>query len=180
MGRKTEDIREQLIPGIIIILGSPNSYEGELHNVAKQRCEKGIQEYLNHPTWKIALTGGFGEHFNKSEQPHAIYLQKYLIERGIAPEVILDPVMSTNTLEDASLTKPIIVKYNVEDILVVSSDFHYARARYIFESEYFDTNIRIRFSLSDTEESTCGFDLKSQKVHEKNALRKLKGRMQNK
>jgi len=169
---------KQLFPGIIIILGSPNSNEGELYPVAKQRCEKGIQEYLNHPTWKIVLTGGFGEHFNTSEKPHTYYLQNYLIERGIDPEVIIDSVMSTNTLEDASLSKPKIVRYEVDDILVVSSDFHYDRARYIFEREYSDTNIRIRFSLSHTDESTSGFDLKSQKAHEKNSLRRLKGRMQ--
>ncbi len=162
------------IPGIIIILGSPNSKEGELFSVAKQRCEMGIQEYLNHPTWKIVLTGGFGEHFNESEKPHAYYLKKYLIERGVAPEVILDSVLSTNTLEDASLTKPIVVKYNVGDILVVTSDFHYDRARYIFEGEYSDANIRIRFSLSNTDESSCGFDLKSQIAHENNSLRELK------
>ena len=167
-----------LIPGIIVILGSPNSKEGELFSVAKQRCEMGMQEYLNHPTWKIVLTGGFGEHFNKSEKPHAYYLKKYLIEQGVAPAVIVDSVLSTNTLEDASLTKPIIEKYNVGDILVVTSDFHYDRARYIFEREYSDTNIRIRFSLSDTDELTCGFDLKSQKAHEKNSLSLLKSRMQ--
>ncbi|MEA3480136.1 MAG: ElyC/SanA/YdcF family protein, partial [Bacteroidota bacterium] len=166
---------KQSIPGIIIILGSPNSEEGELYQVAKQRCETGIQEFLNHPSWKIMLTGGFGEHFNKSEKPHAFYLQKYLIERGIAPEAIIDSVLSTNTLEDASLSKPKIVKYNVNELVVVTSDFHYERARYIFEHAYSDTNIRIRFSLSDTDENTCGFDIKSQKAHEKNSLRKLKG-----
>lgn len=131
------------IPGIIIILGSPNSKKGELYSVAKQRCEKGIQEYL--------------------------------IERGITPVVIVDSVMSTNTLEDASLTKPIMVKYNVDDILVVTSDFHYDRAQYIFEREYSGSKIRISFSLCITDESTCGFDLKSQKIHEKNSLRKLQG-----
>lgn len=171
---------KQLFPGIIIILGSPNSSEGELYPVARQRCEKAIQEYLKHPAWKIVLTGGFGEHFNRSEQAHAFYLQKYLIGRGLAPEAIVNSVLSTNTLEDASLTKPIILNYHVEDILVVTSDFHYARARYIFEREYSDTKIQIRFSLSDTDERTCGFDLKSQKIHEKNSLLQLKGRMQNK
>lgn len=163
-----------LNPGIIILLGSPNSKEGKLFSVAKERCEKGLQEYLNHPTWEIVLTGGFGEHFNVSEKPHAYYLKRYLIERGVAPGVIVDSVLSTNTLEDASLTKPIVVKYNVGDILVVTSDFHYDRARHIFEREYSDTNIRIRFSLSNTDESTCGFDLKSQIAHEKNSLRELK------
>ena len=171
---------KQSIPGIIIILGSPNSEEGELYPVARQRCEKGIQEYLNKPGWKIILTGGFGEHFNRSKKPHAFYLQNYLMERGIAPEVILDLVMSTNTLEDASLSKQTVLKCNVEDILVVTSDFHYNRARYIFESEYADTNISIQFSLSDTDESSCGFDLKGQMEHEKNSLSLLKERIENK
>jgi len=169
---------KQLFPGIIIILGSPNSKEGELYNVARQRCEKGIQEHLIHPDWRIVLTGGFGEHFNTTEQAHTVYLHKYLTERGIAPEVIIDSVMSTNTLEDASLSKAVIVKYHVEEILVVTSDFHFDRARYIFEREYSDTSISIRFSLSYTDESTCGFDLKSQKAHEKKALNLLKSKMQ--
>jgi len=164
-----------LIPGIIIILGSPNSKEGELFSVAKERCEMGIQEYQNHPTWKIVLTGGFGEHFNESEKAHAYYLKQYLIERRVASEEIVDSVLSTNTLEDASLSKAIILKYNVSDILVVTSDFHYDRARYIFEREYSDTNVRIRFSLSKTDESSCAFDLKSQIAHEKKSLRELKG-----
>ena len=167
-------MQKQLLPGIIIILGSPNSEKGELYDVAKNRCEKGIEAYLNHPDWKIVLTGGFGEHFNKSEQPHAYYLKKYLIGRGIAPDIIIDSVMSSNTLEDASLTKPKILNYHVNDILIVTSDFHFDRARYIFEREYADTGIRIHFSLSETDENSCGFDLKSQKEHEKNALRRLK------
>ncbi len=97
------------------------------------------------------------------------------MERDVALAVIVDSVMSTNTLEDASLTKPIIVKYNVDDLIVITSDFHYDRAHYIFEREYSDPNIKIRYSLCNTDESTCGFDLKSQKAHEKKSLRKLKG-----
>ena len=134
----------------------------------------GIQEYRKHPDWKIVLTGGYGAHFNEAVKPHAYYMQQYLIEQGVPDQTIVDSVMSTNTLEDASLSKPIIIKYNVQDIIVVTSDYHYDRARYIFEQEYSDTNVRIQFSLSNTYESTCEFDLKSQKTHEKEALKKLK------
>jgi uncharacterized SAM-binding protein YcdF (DUF218 family) len=95
--------------------------------------------------------------------------------RGIDPVAIIDSVMSTNTLEDASLSRPIIEQYNVGDILVVTSDFHYERARFIFEREFADVKIRIGFSLCTTDESTCGFDLKRQKIHEKNSLKKLQG-----
>lgn len=162
-------------PGIIIILGSPNSKEGELYPVAKQRCEKGIQEHRNNPSWKIVLTGGFGKHFNDSDKPHTFYMQKYLIGKGIVPEAILDQVMSSNTLEDASLSRQIIMKYRVDSILVVTSDFHYDRARYIFEREYSGLKTRISFSLCITDERSCGFDLTKQKAHEKHSLRKLKG-----
>lgn len=159
--------------GIIIILGSPNSKDGQLYSVAKQRCDKGIQEYLNNPAWRIVLTGGFGEHFNESAKPHTYYLKNYLLMRGIDPAAIIDSVMSTNTLEDASLSRPIIEQYNVGDILVVTSDFHYERARFIFEREFANVKIGIRFSLCTTDESTCGFDLERQKIHEKNSLKKL-------
>ena len=164
-----------LLPGIIIVLGSPNSKEGELYPVAKQRCEKGIQEHMNNPSWKILLTGGFGKHFNESDKPHTFYMHKYMIEKGIAPETILDHVESSNTLEDASLSRQITMRYNVDSVLVVTSDFHYDRARYIFEREYSDLKTSIRFSLCTTDERSCGFDLVKQKEHEKHSLRKLKG-----
>ena len=168
------------IQGIIIILGSPNSKQGDLYNVAKQRCELAIQEYLKHPDWKIVLTGGYGAHFNEAVEPHAYYLHQYLIERGVPSRAIVDSVMSTNTLEDASLSKPTIIKYNIQNLIVVTSDYHYDRAQYIFEREYSNNNLRIQFSLCHTDENTCEFDLKSQKVHEEEALKKLKEITENK
>jgi uncharacterized SAM-binding protein YcdF (DUF218 family) len=121
------------ILGIIIVLGSPNSKHGELYNIAKQRCELGIHEYMKHPDWKIILTGGYGAHFNEAPKSHAYYLQQYLTERGVPNQTIVDSVMSTNTLEDASFSKPTIIKYNVQELIIVTSDYHYDRAQYIFE-----------------------------------------------
>jgi len=160
-------------PGIIIILGSPNSEKGELYNTAIQRCDLGIREYKNHPDWRIMLTGGFGAHFNTARQPHTYYLKKYLLDRSIPSEAIIDQISSTSTLEDASLSKPAILKYNVTELLVITSDFHHARAQYIFEQDFANTNINIRFSLCKTDEKNCEFDLESQKAHETKTLKKL-------
>ena len=132
-------------PGIIVILGSPNSDKGELYSVAKQRCELGIKEYINHSDWKILLTGGFGDHFNVTNKPHAHYLKEYLLTGGVPEQAILDFALSTNTLEDASLSKPIITKFNVQQILVITSDYHHDRAKFIFEQEFSDTNIHVNF-----------------------------------
>ena len=65
--------------GIIILLGSPNDEEGQLSSIGIERANCSIEEYRNHPDYKILPTGGFGEHFNKTDMPHASYAKHYLI-----------------------------------------------------------------------------------------------------
>lgn len=161
---------------MIIVLGSPNSPEGELYSVAKERCELALAEYAQHPDWKILLTGGYGAHFNTTGQPHAAYLKRYLVERGVPDQAFVEFAESANTLQDASLAKPIVLKYHVTEIVVVTSDYHLDRARYIFEREFADTGIHIEFTVSQTQAETCEFDLEAQKKHEREALARLRER----
>ena len=162
--------------GIIVVLGSPNSEDGELYSIAKERCELALAEYARRSDWKILLTGGYGAHFNTTDQSHAAYLRHYLVKRGVPSQAIVDFAESTNTLQDASLSKPIVLKYRVSEIVVVTSDYHIDRARYVFEREFADTEVHIEFSASQTEEEVCEFDLKAQKKHEQEAPAKLRER----
>jgi uncharacterized SAM-binding protein YcdF (DUF218 family) len=164
--------------GMIVVLGSPNSEDGELYSIATERCELALVEYKKRPGWKILLTGGYGAHFNTTGQPHAAYLRHYLIQRGIPSRAIVEFAESTNTLQDASLSKPIVLKHQLSEIVVITSDYHVDRARYIFEREFADTQVRIEFSVSRTDEQVCELDLKALKKHEKEALAKLKNRDQ--
>ena len=167
-------MQTETIQGLIIVLGSPNSDQGELYSIAKERCEAALTEYTQHPSYKILLTGGYGSHFNTSDQPHAVYLKKYLTSRGIPEDRFIEFAESANTFEDASLSKAIVLKYGVDNILVITSDFHRDRAKYIFEKEFAGTGVIIRFSVSQTDETTCQLDLKALKDHEQRALAKLK------
>jgi len=164
--------------GMIVVLGSPNSEDGELYSIAKERCELAFAEYAKRSDWKILLTGGYGAHFNTTGQPHAVYLRHYLVKRGIPSQAIVEFAESTNTLQDASLSKPIVLKYQVPEIVVITSDYHVDRARNIFEREFADTQVHIEFSVSQTDEEVCKFDLKAQKKHEQEALAKLRKRDQ--
>ncbi|HET9914514.1 MAG TPA: YdcF family protein, partial [Anaerolineales bacterium] len=128
-----------------MILGSPNSADGKLYSVARGRCELALGEYAKHPGWRILLTGGYGAHFNTTGRPHAAYLRDYLVERGVPAEAIVEFAESATTLEDASLSKPIVLKYGAPQILVVTSDYHIDRARYVFEREFADTDVHIEF-----------------------------------
>ncbi len=161
------------IKGMIVVLGSPNSETGELYEIAKDRCKSALREYRNRPDWKLLLTGGYGEHFNTTDEPHAAYLKNYLIKKGVPEGDIAEFAKSRNTLEDASLSKPILKKYGVTEILVITSDYHIDRARYVFERALKDSGIHIEFQAVKTDREKCGIDLQSQKMHEKKALAKL-------
>jgi len=164
----------KIIKGLIIVLGSPNSADGELFNIAKERCNSALLEYRIRTDWKLLLTGGFGEHFNRTKHPHAAYLKQYLIMHGVSEFDFVEFAESTNTLEDASLSKPIVLKFNVREILIVTSDFHLDRAKYIFEKEYSGSGVKLTFVTTVTNTNLCGIDLESQIEHEKESLKKMR------
>lgn len=159
--------------GMIVVLGSPNSGDGELTSVGKERCALALAEYARGPGWKLLLTGGYGAHFNTTDQPHAAYVKAYLVKRGVPNQAIVEFAKSANTLEDASLAKPIVLKYGAPEIVVVTSDYHLDRARIIFEKEFAGTGVRIQFLASQTDEEAYPFDLEAQKKHEQEAVAKL-------
>jgi uncharacterized SAM-binding protein YcdF (DUF218 family) len=156
--------------GVIILLGAPNDDKGRLSRIAKERCEKAFLEYRIHPGYKILLTGGFGPHFNVTDKPHAYYSSRYLISKGVPERDILEFAESSNTLEDAELSWPIIQKYGVERVIVVTSDFHMQRTRMIFEKRYL--GISILFAESKTHLSQKELD--KLKLKEKRALAQLR------
>jgi len=160
--------------GLIVVLGSPNAEDGALYSIARERCHLALDEYARRDGWRVLLTGGYGPHFNTTDQPHAAYLKDYLTARGIPPADIVEFAESANTLEDASCSKPIVRKYGVREILVITSDYHQARARYVFEREFAGTGVEIAFSVAQTDEAACELDLGALKRHERQALERLR------
>lgn len=130
-----------MMKGIVVILGALNDDEGNLSDMAIGRLTKGIEEYKNNKNYKILCTGGFGEHFNRTDKPHAFYAKKYLLRQGILRGNLLEIAESHDTVRDAFLAKPIIDKYKVKNLIIVSSDFHMKRVRYIFERVFEGYNL---------------------------------------
>lgn len=162
------------VNGLIIVLGSPNKPDGKLHSIAQERCALAVQIYRKHPTYKLLLTGGYGEHFNTSELSHAFYLKKYLMTLNIPPRAIVEFAESSNTLEDAKLTRPIVEKYQPKHVIVITSEYHLARAQYVFEREFKDLDLSLDFEATTTNKKKCELDLEALIQHEAEALKKLK------
>lgn len=156
--------------GIVVILGSPNDDKGNLSDIAIGRNEKGIEEYRNHEGYKILVTGGFGNHFNTTDKPHAFYAKQFLLKNGIPDNDILEFAESGYTIEDATFSKPIVDKYGVKNLVIVTSDFHIDRVKFIFEKVFKGYNLM--FSGAKTNFSQEEYDKLLE--HEKKEIERMK------
>jgi len=131
------------IHGFVVILGSPNDLAGNLSEMGQGRVSLGFETYhkLVAQGYRLLLTGGYGEHFNTTQQPNASYAQKLLLDRGVPAEHIVEFAESRNTVDDALKSRPIVDKYGAERLVVVSSDFHLGRVQFVFEQVFPDKQV---------------------------------------
>jgi len=117
---------------VIVVLGSPNFPDGTLGPIAIDRLN-GCLSLFDPQKHKILCSGGFGSHFNTSPTAHAIYLKNYLIENGVPEMAFLPAALSSNTVEDAVMSKAILNDFVFQKILIITSEYHLARVKFIFE-----------------------------------------------
>ena len=117
----------------IVVLGSPNTPEGELLPMAKKRLDKCYQEYLSNHN-PIILTGGFGLHFNTSIYPHHHLAKEYLIQKGVDNQDIIAFLDSTNSVQDATMLLSVLIENPFKHLKIITSDYHVERVEFIFKS----------------------------------------------
>jgi uncharacterized SAM-binding protein YcdF (DUF218 family) len=167
--RPLKDGMKMRIAGVIVVLGSPNDTQGRLLSIALERCSQAFVEFRRNPGYAILPTGGWGAHFNTTDQAHGFYVKQELIARGIPEWAFLTIAESSNTIEDAALSRPILEAYPGIDLIVVTSDFHLARARYLFEREFPERRITFSPSATDLPPDV----ITRLKEHEHKALKRL-------
>lgn len=116
----------------LVVLGSLNSEEGSLGPISLDRLNY-CARIFDPKEHYIVCTGGFGAHFNTTNKAHAVYAMNYLMHNGVGSERFLEPALSGNTVEDAVMTKEILLSYNLDSLIVVTSDFHLERVKLIFD-----------------------------------------------
>jgi uncharacterized SAM-binding protein YcdF (DUF218 family) len=122
---------------IIVVLGGPNDRAGQLLPTSRERALAALRAYGADPSARLLLTGGQGAHFNTAPRPHFEYLAAFLAAEGVPAAAIMGGVSSSSTIEDAQLSAerladepgPLLLK-------LVTSDFHLARARLLFERAF--------------------------------------------
>ncbi len=153
-------------------MGSPNDDMGNISAMGLARAQTTLAQHKAYPNYSILPTGGFGKHFNTTNKPHAYYLKKYLLKLGISEGSFLEIAESKYTADDAFKALEIVKKYLVEQIIIISSDFHMERVKYIFDeifAKYSLTYVAAPYLNSCTKE-----EAKRLKSHEKQAINQLR------
>ncbi len=152
----------------IVILGSPNDQDGNLLPIAMSRANAALAAYKKSSHCKLLCTGGFGEHFNLTKLPHGQYMQEYLIAQGIPSSSFMEIALSSFTLEDATLSKPILAQHSITHCILVTSDFHMKRAKLVFN--HIMATINFEYIAAKTLVSEV--ELQKLRNHEENAIRR--------
>jgi uncharacterized SAM-binding protein YcdF (DUF218 family) len=118
---------------VIITLGFRNDAQGRLHPLTLGRLQAAATQWRQRPGARLILTGGFGPHFNTAPRSHAWYCRGHLFAQGIPADAVAALIDSTNTIEDAVLSRPQVLPLTPQRLVLVTSDFHMPRARLIFE-----------------------------------------------
>ena len=116
---------------VLVVLGAPNSPDGELSDISKSRLDYCSKIFTKGQL--VLLTGGWGDHFNTSDKPHAFYGRQYLIQKGLSEKDFLEFALSQNTVDDAVKVKSILTEPENVKLIVITSDYHKARVKLIFE-----------------------------------------------
>lgn len=134
--------------------------------MALNRLQTAFRFYRRNQGFKFLCTGGFGPHFNTTNQPHAYYVAQYLINQGVPTDHILPFVLSRNTVEDATLVQPLLEQYQPDIVVVVTSDFHMPRVALLFNQRITNQNLLFLEAISTLDAAT----LTTLQEHERNAL----------
>ena len=128
---------------VIVVLGSPNFPDGTLGPIAMDRLQ-GCLFIFNPQKHKILCTGGFGAHFNTSPVAHANYLKDFLIQKGVPSTAFLPLALSSNTVDDAVMSKSILKETKFKDLIIITSEYHVARVKFIFIEILKDFNLNFK------------------------------------
>jgi uncharacterized SAM-binding protein YcdF (DUF218 family) len=122
---------------IIVLAGGINS-DGSLPDLTRSRVDRGIQHFNNGAARILIMTGKYGFWLDWQKQvplrSEAEAMKEYAISRGVSPASIVAEQDSKDTLGNAYFTKRNILEpNNWKNVLVITSDFHLERTKYIFD-----------------------------------------------
>ena len=118
----------------VIVLGAQVKPDGTPNLQLQWRLEAGLAAWREHNCW-IAVCGAQG---SDEPRPEGDVMYEWLIGQGVPAEWILKDSYSYNTRENLQNAAKLLEGKDVKRVVIVTSDYHLARAIAIAEDEGFE------------------------------------------
>ena len=113
---------------VIIVLGAKIHPDGTPSNTLKYRLDAAKEAFSQKRAPFIITCGGQGADEN---EPEARAMKRYLIQKGVPKDSILEESTSKNTIENLKNACAIMSVSNLETAVIATTDYHMPRARLI-------------------------------------------------
>lgn len=117
----------------IILLSYILKPDGTLAEIAKERVDAALELFAKNKYDKIIISGGTSGFEKEKTVSESEALKEYLTVNRIDENLIINEEKSKDTIGNAIFTKKIIDKEKMRNITVITSDFHFERAKYVFD-----------------------------------------------
>ena len=122
-----------MVKSVAVVLGGGIDKDGKLWPDSRGRVDKALTRYLNQTDDKVIVSGACG--YREGYIPvcsEADAMAEVLKNNGVSESDVLKESKSLNTFANAYYVKKILEKNNWKEISLITSDYHIARAVYIF------------------------------------------------
>ncbi|MEX1376107.1 MAG: YdcF family protein [Eubacteriales bacterium] len=127
---------EKVETNFVVVLGCGIFPDGMLTRSLARRLNVAYDYLEQHPNTICIVSGGQGPNEPTTE---AYAMKKYLIERGISADRIIEEDQSTSTNENLMFSKEIMLEYDKElTVAIATSDFHIFRAKLLAKNHGLD------------------------------------------
>ncbi len=118
----------------VVVLGAQVKPDGTPNLQLQWRLEKGLEMWQDHNCW-IVVCGAQG---SDEPRPEGDVMYEWLLDHGVPEEWILKDSYSYNTRENLKNASVLLKDKDVKRVVIVTSDYHLARAISIAEDEGFE------------------------------------------
>lgn len=119
-------------PEFAVVLGA--QIHGDQPSLTlRRRLDKAAEYLQDHPQATVIVSGGQGA---DELQTEASVMREYLIQKQIAPERIVEEPLASDTRENLQFSAALAEELGMDTkkVLIITSDFHQLRAKYIARS----------------------------------------------
>lgn len=157
---------------VIIVLARGIQEDGSIPEEARSRVRKGVALYRSGNAMNVVMSGSWSYHFDIAPpRTEAAAMKEYAEELGVDSDFITEETQSKDTLGNAYFTKKICERNRWRDIIIVASDDHMPRVKYLFNKVY---GPRYNLNFEESERVLDEDSYKKELIHEESSMRVTK------